>query len=577
MTEFATPQQSCPSRPVVGLATREVISTSLLGLAILLVYAQIGGHRPIPFDDALYLTDNAWVLRGLTWEGVIWAFTNVDAANWHPITWLSHMVDQQIFGSVIGGHMIGNALWHFGNSVLVYRLLLALGQPRSMAWALALVFAVHPLNVESVAWLSQRKTQISTLLLLATVIAYLDWRVTRRTSSRVLLTAAYALSLMAKSMGVALPVILLVFELVQSWPQVRADLHARAWRGLLDRFLGTLRDLWPLMAAALLIAAVTFVAQRQVGAVASLENMPLGYRLANALAAVGTYLRTFFLPAELSIFYPLGEAPRWEAAAAGFAVLSLGMFLAVIASPRVPLVIFGWMWFLLSLLPVIGLVQVGSQSHADRYMYVPMVGLLISVGAWLAQANLPGCRAPRAAWVGLITAFAVGMGGHAYAYTMLWRNPETAYRRSIDVSGVSYLMLSNLVGTLTQLKYYKTAEMYSEVGMRLWPDRLLVVVNLASVKGLLGKLDEAEAGFRRAMSLEPTNVKHPYMLAVVLLQAGRRTEAEAVLDAALPLLPPKSDWRKAHQMIRRIMLREVPLPEFPTPELVGADSTAPKA
>jgi hypothetical protein len=108
MTEFATPQQSCPSRPVVGHATREVVSISFLGLAILLVYAQIGGHRPIPFDDALYLTDNAWVLRGLTWEGVIWAFTNVDAANWHPVTWLSHMVDQQIFGSVIGGHMISH-------------------------------------------------------------------------------------------------------------------------------------------------------------------------------------------------------------------------------------------------------------------------------------------------------------------------------------------------------------------------------------------------------------------------------------------------------------------------------------
>lgn len=573
MTELATPQPSRSSRPIVGPATREVIASGLLGLAILVVYAQIGGHRPIPFDDALYLTDNAWVLRGLTWEGVIWAFTNVDAANWHPITWLSHMVDQQIFGSLIGGHMIENAFWHFGNSLLVYRLLLALGQPRLMGLALALVFAVHPLNVESVAWLSQRKTQISTFLLLATVIFYLDWRVTRRTSTRVLLTVAYTLSLMAKAMGVALPVILLTFELVQRWPQVRADVHARAWPGLLGHFFRTLRDLWPLLAAAFLIAAVTFLAQRQVGAVASLDNMPLGYRLPNALAAVGTYLRTFFLPAELSIFYPLGEAPRWEAAAAGFAAISLGTFLAVIASPRVPLVAFGWMWFLLSLLPVIGLVQVGSQSHADRYMYVPMVGLLISVGAWLAQADLPGCRAPRAAWVGLIAAFAVGMGGHAYAYTMLWRNPETAYRRSLDVSGVSYLMLSNLAGTLTQLKYYKTAEVYSEVSARLWPDRILVVVNLASVKGLLGKLDEAEAGFRRAMMLEPTNVKHPYMLAVVLLQGGRRAEAEAVLDAALPLLPPANDWRKAHQMIRRIMLREVPLPEFPVSELLGADST----
>jgi tetratricopeptide (TPR) repeat protein len=136
-------------------------------------------------------------------------------------------------------------------------------------------------------------------------------------------------------------------------------------------------------------------------------------------------------------------------------------------------------------------------------------------------------------------------------------------------------MLSNLAGHLTHLKYYKTAEVYSELSVKLWPDRILAVVNLATVKGLLGKLDEAEAGFRRAMALEPANVKHPYMLAMVLLQGGRRAEAEAVLDAALPLLPPESDWRKAHQMIRRIMLREVPLPEFPTPEVFGADPREP--
>lgn len=138
-------------------------------------------------------------------------------------------------------------------------------------------------------------------------------------------------------------------------------------------------------------------------------------------------------------------------------------------------------------------------------------------------------------------------------------------------------MLANLTATLTQLKYYKTAEAYSELSVKLWPNRILVVVNLATVKGLLGKLDEAEAGFRRAMVLEPTNVKHPYMLALVLLQKGRREEAEAVLDGARPLLPPEGDWRKAHRMIRGIMLREIPLPEFPVTELVGADSAEKKA
>lgn len=554
---------------------REAFSVSLIALAVMAVYGQIGAHRPIPFDDSLYLTDNVWVLRGLTWEGVIWAFTNVDAANWHPVTWLSHMIDQQVFGTLIGGHMIENAFWHFGNSFLVYRLLVALGQPRLFALPLAVLFAVHPLNVESVAWLSQRKTQISTFMLLCTVVVYLDWRVTRRRASRVLWTAAYAVSLMAKAMGVTLPLLLLLYELFLSWSDVRREIVSREWRSLAQRIFRECRNLWPMVAAAALVAIATFLAQRQLGAVASLENISLDHRVLNAFAAVGIYLRTFLWPAELCIFYPLSESPRYGEAAAGFFALALGTLLAVLGTRRSPLVGFGWVWFLVSLLPVIGLVQVGSQSHADRYMYVPMIGLLIAFGAWCARAEFPACRSPRLVWASFLFAFAAGMGGHAYAYTMSWRDPETAYRRSLDVAGVSYVMLANLSATLTNLNYYKTAEFYSEICVRIWPDRPLVVVNLASVKGLLNKLDQAEAGFRRAMALEPDNVKHPYMLALVLLQTGRNQEAEAVLKDALRLLPAETDWRKGHQMIRRILLRQTPLPQFPVEGLLTPDPTDP--
>jgi hypothetical protein len=328
-----------------------------------------------------------------------------------------------------------------------------------------------------------------------------------------------------------------------------------------------------MVAAAALVAVATFAAQRQLGAVASLENISLDHRLLNALASVGIYLRTFLWPAELCIFYPLPDSPRWGAAAVGFFALAMGSLLAVLGARRSPLVTFGWVWFLGSLLPVIGIVQVGSQSHADRYMYVPMIGLLIAFGTWCSQAKFPGCRSPRLVWASFILAFATGMGGHAYAYTMSWRDPETAYRRSLDVAGVSYVMLANLSATLTNLNYYKTAEFYAEICVRIWPDRPLVIVNLASVKGLLNKLDSAEAGFRRAMVLEPDNVKHPYMLSLVLLQTGRNQEAEAVLNDALRLLPSETDWRKGHQMIRRILLRQEPLPQFPVAGLLTPDST----
>jgi hypothetical protein len=562
-------------RPLISEPTREVMAVGLIGLAVVAIYAQIGAHRTIPFDDSLYLTDNVWVQGGLTWEAVLWSFTNVVSGNWHPVTWISHLVDQELFGNWLGAHMIENLFWHFGNSVLVYRLFRALEQPRVLAVGLALVFACHPLNVESVAWLSQRKTQISTFLLLATLLVYLEWRVTRRRSSRFLMTVAFAISLMAKAMGVTLPFLLVLFELLQAWPRLEGELRARAWGAVLRRVRCEVVKVWPLVAAAILVAAATFFAQRNVGAMASIDYLTVGHRILNAFGAVGTYLYTFIVPSELCLFYPLAESPPWAPAAFGILLIAFGTLLAMLGARRSVLVAFGWIWFLFTLLPVIGLVQVGSQSHADRYMYVPMIGLLLALGAWFSKAGFPGCRVPLTAWTGLTYAFAVGMGVHAYAYTMTWRDPETAYRRSLEVGGVSYVMLANLSATLTNLNYYKTAEFYAEICVQIWPDRPLVVVNLASVKGLLNKLDEAEAGFRRAMALEPDNVRHPYMLALVLLQTGRNQEAEAVLNDALRLLPPENDWRKGNQMIRRILLRQIPMPQLPVQGLLTSDPTPP--
>jgi len=538
---------------------REIIAASILGLSILAIYAQVASHRPIPFDDSLYLTGNAWVLRGLTWEGVVWAFTNVDAANWHPITWLSHMVDQQVFGALTGGHMVENMVWHFGDSFLVYRLMLALGLPRVLGLSLALVFACHPLNVESVAWLSQRKNQISTYMLLGTVLLYLDWRKTRRTVTLVLLTVAYSVSLMAKAMGVTLPLILVLFEAVELWRDRPEVIRLRKWSELRVWAWSTSRRILPLVAAAFAVAAATFFAQNRLGAVASLESISLFTRAVNALAAFATYLRTFFWPAELTLFYPMKEAPDWPTALVGILLGSIGTLWVLLQAKRAPLMIFGWIWFVVSLLPVIGLVQVGSQSHADRYMYVPMIGLLILLGSFFHVARIESCRAPQAAFTALTAVFALSMGVHAYAYTMHWRNPETVYRRSLEVGGISYTMMVNLAATLTNLNYFKSAEVYAGIAAQLWSDRPMVLGNLASLQALLGKFTEAEQGYRRAIELEPDNVQHYYMLALVLLHQERNEEAENVLDQALRLLPAESDWRSSYRMIRKVLLREVPI------------------
>lgn len=519
---------------------------------------QVGGHRPIPFDDSLYLTSNAWVQRGLTWDGVVWAFTNVDAANWHPVTWISHMVDQQIFGPLLGGHMIENVFWHWANSFLVYCLLVKLGFSRLLSFSLSLVFACHPLNVESVAWLSQRKNQISTYMLLGTILLYLDWRVTKKPLTLVLLTVAYIVSLMAKAMGVSLPMILVVYEAVLffqlrsefSWSRDKMDLK----RWLLE--VG--RRIIPFVIAAVVIAGATLAAQKQGGAVASLENVSIILRITNAIAAIGVYVKTFFIPTELCFFYPISENINWPGAALGMLVLSVMGLCVALLQRRVPLVVFGFFWFIISLLPVIGLVQVGSQSHADRYMYVPMIGILVMLGTFFQSVSIARCRNSIVSFAAIVIAFALGMAVNSYYYVTFWKNPETAYRRSLDVGGASFSMLVNLTATLINLNYFKTAEPYAKASVQLWPDRPMVVSNLASLQALLGKFEEAEMGYRKAIEMEPGSVEHLYMLALVLLQAERNEEAEAVLQKALPLTPSADDWRVSRRMIRAVLLRQIP-------------------
>lgn len=545
---------------------RDATSCGVLGLAVVLIYSQIGGHRPIAFDDALYLTDNAWVLGGLKWDSLVWAFTNFDSGNWHPFTWLSHMADQQLFGEHWGGHMIENMFWHAGNSMLVYTLLRRLGFGRMLGFALAAVFACHPLNVESVAWLSQRKNQLSTFLLLATMIAYLDWRKEGRRLTLVLLIAAYVSSLMAKSMGVTLPAIVVIFEGIEAIKDSNGEVfgdfaRAKVW------FLRTLKRVLPLAIAAGVMCVATFIAQRSAGAVASLDTLSLADRISNAAQALGVYLKTFIWPEDLAFFYPLRDSADWSLVA--IACLFLAAFVAVCiwGTKRLPMATFGLGWFVVSLLPVIGLIQVGSQSHADRYMYVPMIGLLIALGGlvdWLDDRRLV-----RTGVCGLaIAGFAGVLGIKAYAYTMLWKDGETAYRNAIRVGGHSYTMTVSLTATLINLNYLKTAEPFARMAAERWPDRPLSIANIATLYARYEKYDKAEYWFRRAVQIDPGNLRFHYMLGLTLLHLGRDAEAEEVLQGALKLGGSEGDWRTSDRFAKSVLMRKAPIQQVEIKELI---------
>ncbi|MBL9205866.1 MAG: tetratricopeptide repeat protein [Opitutaceae bacterium] len=522
------------------------VVTLVLALVVGLLYGRLGQHQPIAFDDALYVTQNTWVLQGLTAKGALWAFTNADAANWHPLTWLSHMADQSAFAGHPGIQMLENAVWHLANSVLVFLVLSTFGLSRPMAAVLALVFAAHPLNVESVAWLSQRKTQLSTCFLLATVLLYLRTPPGVKSGRRAwLLVLLFSLSLMAKATGVVLPAVLFVHEFLR-WRRT-PETPRRVW------FITTVRRLAPLGLVAGVGAVVTFLAQQGQGAVASMETLTLAHRVANAGSAIVTYLRTFAWPAELCLFYSMPAAPDWAAFLLGLLLLAIGALWAAAFLRRAPLMALGLAWFGLSLLPVIGLIQVGSQSHADRYMYLPMIGLLLFAGAWAETALRPDGIPLRPALLGLFAAFGVGMACHTAAYVPYWSNPETAYRRALAVGGSSYAITLNLAGALEDGGFYKSAETVNALAARTWPNRAGAVGNYASSLALRGKYAEAEVQYRRALALEPDNFKLHYLLGLVLIESNN-PEAEVHLQAARRLLPPDSEWRSTNLEIRNILL-----------------------
>jgi tetratricopeptide (TPR) repeat protein len=210
-------------------------------------------------------------------------------------------------------------------------------------------------------------------------------------------------------------------------------------------------------------------------------------------------------------------------------------------------------------------------------MYVPMIGLLIAAGAWLDQVSIPGCRRPAWAWRALVFSFGAGMSLHAYAYTMLWRDSETAYRRSLEIGGASFSMAANLMATLTSLNYHKTAEAYSVLCVKEWPDQPLVVANHAYLLRLLERHSESETAYRRVLELEPDNARHHYMFGLLLLEMGKNEEADAVLNHALSILPPEGDWRVDNRMIARILRREIALSELQPQEPALADTADPSA
>jgi tetratricopeptide (TPR) repeat protein len=502
----------------------------LLVLGTLLAYLPALHNGFVNLDDPDYVTANPMVQQGVTWVGVQWAFTGWHASNWHPLTWLSHMMDCELFRLNPSGHHLGNVLLHAANVGLLFVLWQRLTGAVLPSAVLAGLFAWHPLHVESVAWVSERKDVLSTFFGLLALLSYRAHAQRPEAPTPSVFPASrnywlavlwFALSLMSKPMLVTLPFVMLLLDF---WPMAR-----RA------PILRLLAEKWPFLLLTLASCAVTILAQR-AEAIASLDKYSLGLRLENVVTAYAGYLVKAFWPVHLAVFYPL--QPPSGLAVAGAAGLLLGLSALVWRlAPARPYLAVGWLWYLGTLVPVIGLVQVGDQALADRYTYFPLIGIFLAVvwtvHDWATRSN--GVPRPAA------TAIAIAVAGLAACLALtehqlpFWRDSEALFSHALAVTPDNAAARLNLGSAYQADNRPEQALAEYKIALRLDSRRHEIYNNIGRLLSDAGRPAEALDYCRTAVLLDPASAASHIGLGVVLSELGRYDEALNEFAAAARL------------------------------------------
>lgn len=462
---------------------------------------------------------------GISAENLVWAFTTAYASNWHPLTWLSHQLDSTLYHLDPLGHHLTSLLLHIFNTLALFLWLMSATGSRGRSAFVALAFGLHPAHVESVAWVAERKDVLSTLFWMLTLLAYMAY-VRRPGAGRYLTVAAlFAAGLLSKPMLVTLPVLLLLLDW---WPLARQENRSRL---ILEKL--------PLLALAALSAAATVWAQGAGGSLTALDKLPMEVRLANAVLSYVRYIGETFWPTNLSVFYPFAQPiPAWEVAGS-VAFLGLVTWLAYRARQRRPWLITGWCWYVLTLLPVIGIVQVGMQSMADRYLYVPMIGLLIGL-SWEAGDRCGGSK-QRTRIATAAGTFVLGLCAVlSWRQARVWRDGVTLFTHAIEVTEGNFVAHDNLGVELDRLGRPEEALAEYRETLRIRPgdrhgEENFAQASFAKGERLLGQGDVqgAIAAFRDGLRYRPRNLMALSSLGVALARSGQPVEAAKAFEESL--------------------------------------------
>jgi len=520
---------------VLFFSARSSVALGLfLVLSVMAVYWQTHAFEFIDYDDDLYVVENERVKSGLTLDNIQWAFFAKTAANWHPITLMSHMADVSLYGMWAGGHHITNVVFHVVNTLLLFYVMFIMTRKRWMSAVVAVLFGVHPLHLDSVAQIAERKDVLSTFFGMLALWGYARYVESRRLINYMASLTFFLLGLMSKPMLVTLPFVLLLLDY---WPLCRFGgagfrLRETVYRLVLEKA--------PFLALTLLSSIVTFIVQHHQGAVRSMVSYSLDARLANAMTSYMQYIVKTFFPVDLSFYYPHeGMPPAWEIVLAATALASVSI-MAVRTAKTHPFFIVGWLWYLGTLVPVIGLVQVGSQSMADRYTYVPLIGIFIMMSWGALEVRKKGVTGKKA--LALLAGIAITLLMMiAWRQAGYWKNSNALFERAIAVTENNTAAHLNLGYVLAEKGKQKEAISHYREVIKIAPDHLKAHNNLGLALAKVGRTEEAIFHFLYVLNRSPGKVDVINNMARAQVQNGTVHEAIKYFDRSLRLRPDQAD------------------------------------
>ena len=530
-----------------------------LALSTIAVFWQVRNFDFVNYDDNLYVYENPHILTGLTFDNIVWAFTASHVGNWHPLTGLSLMLDCQLFGPNPGWMHLINLLLHIINTLLLFAVLKKMTGSLWPSAFVAAAFALHPMHVESVAWIAERKDVLSTFFFMLTLLAYYRYTQQQNKVRYFLVLLAFAFGLMAKPMLVTLPFVLLLLDY---WPLGRFGVVKKKKTGVSQKSFGFLvLEKLPFLVLAAVSSIITFFVQRSSGVVVGTNTLPLGSRIANAFLSYSRYISKMFWPQNLAAFYPfdLGNFQLWQIAICALLLLTVSVLVICFGRKQKYLPV-GWFWFIGILVPVIGLVQVAEQSMADRYTYIPYIGLFVMIAWGLPELVAKLALSAANGWLHRkiilsisATVVLVFFGVMAHRQVSYWNNSNTLFSHALTVTQNNYLAHGCLA------EYFRkqgnnalVVEHYKKV-VEIKPNYAEGVLALGCALGEQGDLDQAINYFKKTLQLNPKSAVAYYNLGIALKKQGNFTAAIAHLNQAVLLMP---DYADAHYSLANALMQQ---------------------